>query len=203
VGGTGGGLDDGETHEQAARREIAEETGHTLGQLRPWVWTREHVFRFEGRLYRQVERYFVAHVCTFDPLSQELGVEEAKALAELRWWTPAELEEAEEEFAPADLPALVRMLVESGPPERPIEVGAKLIIHRSAWKNHSANFVGGIAHKPPPRAASMSPKSRHTPCRWISLHMVAVLEAAGWRMNLGLARYILCTPCLEDHTHLT
>jgi hypothetical protein len=31
--------------------------------------------------------------------------------------------EAEEEFAPADLPALVRELVEDGPPERPIEVG--------------------------------------------------------------------------------
>jgi 8-oxo-dGTP pyrophosphatase MutT (NUDIX family) len=124
VDGTGGGLDDGETHEQAARREIAEETGHVLGQLGPWVWTREHVFRFEGRLYRQVERYFVAHVPAFDPLSQELGAEEARAFAGLKWWTLAELEEAEEEFAPADLPALVRTLVDNGPPERPIVVGA-------------------------------------------------------------------------------
>ncbi len=120
----GGGLDDGETPEQAARREIAEETGYVLGQLGPWVWAREHGFRFEGRLYRQVERYFVAHVPAFDPLLQELGTEEAKAFAGLRWWTPAELDEAEEEFAPADLPALVRALVENGPPERPIEVGA-------------------------------------------------------------------------------
>ena len=120
----GGGLDDGETYEQAARREIAEETGHVLGQLGPWVWTREHVFRFEGRLYRQVERYFVAHVPAFDPLSQELGAEEARAFAGLKWWTLAELEEAEEEFAPADLPALVRTLVDNGPPERPIVVGA-------------------------------------------------------------------------------
>jgi 8-oxo-dGTP pyrophosphatase MutT (NUDIX family) len=119
----GGGLDDGETREQAARREIVEETGHTLGQLGPWVWTREHVFRFEGRLYRQVERYFVVHVPAFDPLAQELGVEEAKAFAGLRWWTLAELEEAEETFAPTDLPELVRALVEDGPPERPIEVG--------------------------------------------------------------------------------
>ena len=76
----GGGLDDGETHEQVARREIAEETGHLLGQLGPWVWTRQHVFHFEGRLYHQVERYFVAHVPTFDAHSQELGVQEGKAL---------------------------------------------------------------------------------------------------------------------------
>ncbi|MDQ3910219.1 MAG: NUDIX domain-containing protein [Actinomycetota bacterium] len=120
----GGGLEDGETHEQAARREIAEETGHVLGLLGPWVRTREHVFRFEGRLYRQVERYFVAHVPAFDPLSRELGAEAAKAFSGLRWWTPAELEEAEETFAPIDLPTLVRMLVEGGPPEQPIEVGA-------------------------------------------------------------------------------
>jgi hypothetical protein len=81
-------------------------------------------FRFEGRLYRQVERYFVAHVPAFDPLSQELGAEEAKAFSGLRWWTPAELEEADETFPPTDLPALVRTSVEDGPPEQPIEVGA-------------------------------------------------------------------------------
>jgi 8-oxo-dGTP pyrophosphatase MutT (NUDIX family) len=47
----GGGLDEGETHEQAARREVREETGHELGLLGPWVWSREHVFRFEGHLH--------------------------------------------------------------------------------------------------------------------------------------------------------
>jgi 8-oxo-dGTP pyrophosphatase MutT (NUDIX family) len=120
----GGGLDDGETHEQAARREITEETGHVLGQLGPWVWTREHVFRFEGQLYRQVERYFVAHVSVFDVHSQELGEQEAKVFAGLGWWTPEELAEAEdEEFTPANLPMLVRALLENGPPEQPIEVG--------------------------------------------------------------------------------
>lgn len=87
------------------------------------MWAREHVFRFEGRLYLQVERYFVAHVPVFEPLSQELGAEEARALAGLKWWTLADLEESVEEFAPADLPTLVRALVENGPPEGPIRVG--------------------------------------------------------------------------------
>ena len=49
----------------------------------------------------------------------------------LRWWTPAGLEAAEDEdFAPADLPALVRALVEDGPPGRPTEVGAQRAIHQ-------------------------------------------------------------------------
>ena len=120
----GGGLDGDETHEQAARREVREETGHEIGRLGPWVWTREHVFRFEGRLYRQVERYFLAHVGSFDPHSQELGTEEAKALAGLGWWTLAQLESSGEEVAPADLPAHLGALLEDGPPERPREVGA-------------------------------------------------------------------------------
>lgn len=120
----GGGLEGHETHKQAALREVREETGHELERLGPWVWAREHVFLFEDRLYRQVERYFAARVEAFDPQSQELGAEEVKAFAGLGWWTLAELEVSEEEFAPADLPALVRALLEDGPPERPIEVGA-------------------------------------------------------------------------------
>ena len=40
----GGGLEDGEGYEHAARREVAEETGFEAGELGPWVWTREHVF---------------------------------------------------------------------------------------------------------------------------------------------------------------
>jgi 8-oxo-dGTP pyrophosphatase MutT (NUDIX family) len=53
----GGGLERAETHEEAARREIREETGLDLQNLGPWSWTREHVFRFDGRLYRQKERW--------------------------------------------------------------------------------------------------------------------------------------------------
>lgn len=120
----GGGLEGEETHEQAARREVREETGHEIGRLGPWVWTREHVFRFEGRLYRQVERYFLARVGSFAPHSQELGMEEIKAFAGLGWWTLGELESSGVRFAPADLPALVGALVEDGPPERPTDVGA-------------------------------------------------------------------------------
>jgi 8-oxo-dGTP pyrophosphatase MutT (NUDIX family) len=104
-----------------ARREIGEETGLDLLDLGPWIWTREHVFRFEGGLYRQKERYFLATVPTFHP-DPKLGPEEAGVLRSLRWWTLAELKATAEELAPAGLPALVRELIEHGPPQRPIEV---------------------------------------------------------------------------------
>jgi 8-oxo-dGTP pyrophosphatase MutT (NUDIX family) len=119
----GGGLEDDETHEDAAGREVAEETGFELDKLGPWIWTREDVFRFEGRLYRQRERYFLASVPAFDPRPTVIDAEEAKTFDGLRWWTLGELETTDERFAPADLPALVRSLVEEGPPEHPIAVG--------------------------------------------------------------------------------
>jgi len=52
-----------------------------------------------------------------------IAAEEAKAFDGLRWWTPEELETTGERFAPANLPALVRKLVEEGPPEHPVQVG--------------------------------------------------------------------------------
>lgn len=74
----GGGLEDDETHEEAARREIAEETGFALDEPGPWVWTREDVFRFEGRLYRQRERYFLASVPAFEARPKVIDAEEAR-----------------------------------------------------------------------------------------------------------------------------
>jgi ADP-ribose pyrophosphatase YjhB (NUDIX family) len=119
----GGGLKDDETHETAARREIAEETGYELDELGPWVWRREDVFRFEGRHYRQRERYFIASIPAFKPRPKFIDVEEAKTFDGLRWWTLGELGTTAERFAPANLPALVRELVEEGPPEHPVLVG--------------------------------------------------------------------------------
>jgi ADP-ribose pyrophosphatase YjhB (NUDIX family) len=119
----GGGLKDDETHETAARREIAEETGYELDELGPWVWWREDVFRFEGRHYRQRERYFIASVPAFEPRPKFIDVEEAKTFDGLRWWTLGELGTTAERFAPANLPALVRELVEERPPEHPVLVG--------------------------------------------------------------------------------
>lgn len=58
----GGGLLPGESHEQAAYRELREEIGLTLNTLGPWVWKREHVFRWAGQAWHQVERFYLVRV---------------------------------------------------------------------------------------------------------------------------------------------
>jgi ADP-ribose pyrophosphatase YjhB (NUDIX family) len=54
----GGGVEKGETWEQAAEREVQEETGLSIS-LGPAVWFRRHIFKDNGRNYDLFERYFV------------------------------------------------------------------------------------------------------------------------------------------------
>jgi ADP-ribose pyrophosphatase YjhB (NUDIX family) len=66
----GDALEPGETAEQAALRELREETGIDSAELSPCVWTRVHHFVWGGQRYEQQERFFVARMeaptITFD-----------------------------------------------------------------------------------------------------------------------------------------
>ena len=47
----GGGLLPGENYEEAARRELWEETGISDIELGPWVWARRHLFHWQNQIY--------------------------------------------------------------------------------------------------------------------------------------------------------
>lgn len=117
----GGGLTPGETHEDAAKRELAEETGLLEVSLGPMVWRREHVYQWKGVTYRQRELFFMCRVHSFDV--QSTGLLAPEELGH-RWWSVNEIREATtDEFAPRRLAHFLAKLLDEGPPLRPIDVG--------------------------------------------------------------------------------
>lgn len=121
----GGGIEVGESSEEAVRRELAEEAGLEGVEVGPVVWTRLYIVPFIGGQYDgQREQYHLVRTPSFTP-EPHLSWEQLNAeyVFELRWWALAELEEADATFAPRGLPELLRDLVVNGAPLTPIDAG--------------------------------------------------------------------------------
>ncbi len=89
----GGGVDPGETVEQAAIREVAEETGLDLptGALRGPIAHREVVHAYSDKIVEQGETFFAAEVGVFDVDVAGHTPEEQTTIVGHRWWTLDEL----------------------------------------------------------------------------------------------------------------
>lgn len=107
----GGGLEDGEDFETAARREMHEELG-VLPVSLTTLWEQDIRYRSNGRDIRQQERFFLAH-CDVVPsdFASRLIQHEREGIRDIRWWTLADLEHTRELVFPDDLFARLARLV--------------------------------------------------------------------------------------------
>jgi TDG/mug DNA glycosylase family protein len=116
----GGGVDTGENDEHALRRELKEEIGLSDVLLGPRIWTREFVFPWRDRWFRQRESYRLVRAepgeLTLPPLVDDTPLES-------RWWTADEIAASDDLFAPARLGELLRDLLANGPPVEPFDAG--------------------------------------------------------------------------------
>lgn len=100
----GGGVEEGETLEQAAVRELAEETGLRRDDLGKEIARREVALQLpDGEHAISDERYFVVRVAA-DALSWESWTDfEREVMVEQRWWSRQDLLETKATVWPESL----------------------------------------------------------------------------------------------------
>jgi 8-oxo-dGTP pyrophosphatase MutT (NUDIX family) len=107
----GGGLDDGESIEDAARRELREETGLDVADVGPRLFERRVEFAFEDNHFDQTEYFFCVRADRFPVDRTEWTDIEQRSVLEHRWWTAAELAATAERVYPEGLAARLAEIV--------------------------------------------------------------------------------------------
>jgi 8-oxo-dGTP pyrophosphatase MutT (NUDIX family) len=110
----GGGLEPGETPQQAAVREAYEETGIeiALAPDAPAVHSRVRAWRGDGVTFEQTDHFFAVSVPAALPFAPTRLTEvERDRWLGYRWWTVPELHASEETFVPADVAELAAQVV--------------------------------------------------------------------------------------------
>lgn len=122
----GGGLDEGETAEVGAQREVREETGWSDIEVGSAWFSWQHDYtRPEGPV-RQSETVYLAralYTARRDLVGDLSAAHQADGILRWHWWSSDELASATEQFWPPTLPSLFASLLVEGAPSRPIALG--------------------------------------------------------------------------------
>jgi 8-oxo-dGTP pyrophosphatase MutT (NUDIX family) len=100
----GGGLEHNESFEQAALRELREETGLTRDSAGPQIASRTFEMMLpSGETVLAEERFFIIHADQSDIDRSGWSSNEKNVIRKHHWWTIEELRQTTEIIFPADL----------------------------------------------------------------------------------------------------
>lgn len=107
----GGGVDPGESDLQAGVRELWEETGLVVGpaDLVGPLLTRLVVHGYSDKVVDQVEVFYVVRVPAFEVDTAAHTEEERLTVADIRWWTLADLATTADDVWPRDVLAVLEL----------------------------------------------------------------------------------------------
>jgi 8-oxo-dGTP pyrophosphatase MutT (NUDIX family) len=106
----GGGIEPGETPEQAAIRELHEETGIIVDDVGASVGERSYKMRLpSGEVVAGHETYFLVRIASAADISRDGWTKlETEIIAEHRWWTVDDLRATSETVYPINLMTMLQ-----------------------------------------------------------------------------------------------
>jgi len=120
----GGGLERGERHDEAAVRELREETGMVVCGPLPCIAHRDVVYPWKGQRYRSIEHYYLhrARSHTLDDSGWQDG--DKRWMSRMGWWHLDDLEATGDIIRPPGILELARTIIAGDVPRAPIVLPA-------------------------------------------------------------------------------
>ena len=120
----GGGLQAGESYEQAARRELREETGIEIAELGPCVWKGTDLWHTPNKTYRMIRRFYLIRLRDTPKVDiSGLTGFEARVTIEYRWWSIDQIRQSSAKFSPQRMASLLTPLIAGEIPYPSIDAG--------------------------------------------------------------------------------